>query len=91
MDSLSQFSLAGKRALITGSSRGIGFALAGALAGTAERHGLVFRLPVEEAAHALLSMAIGLGLQRAITPTLEVSTITDVARALVSEVTSSEG
>lgn len=33
MDSLSQFSLAGRRALITGSSRGIGFALAGALAG----------------------------------------------------------
>src|SRR3569833_2673185 len=33
MDSLSQFSLSGKRALITGSSRGIGFAIAGALAG----------------------------------------------------------
>jgi gluconate 5-dehydrogenase len=33
MDSLSMFSLAGKRALITGSSRGIGFALAGALSG----------------------------------------------------------
>jgi len=33
MDSLSQFSLAGKRALITGSSRGIGFAIAAALAG----------------------------------------------------------
>jgi gluconate 5-dehydrogenase len=33
MDSLSQFSLAGKRALVTGSSRGIGFALATALAG----------------------------------------------------------
>jgi len=33
MDSPSMFSLAGKRALITGSSRGIGFALAGALAG----------------------------------------------------------
>ncbi len=33
MDSLSQFSLAGKRALVTGSSRGIGFALAAALAG----------------------------------------------------------
>jgi gluconate 5-dehydrogenase len=33
MDSLSMFSLAGRRALITGSSRGIGFALAGALAG----------------------------------------------------------
>ena len=28
MDSLSQFSLAGKRALVTGSSRGIGFAIA---------------------------------------------------------------
>jgi len=33
MDSLSMFSLAGKRALVTGSSRGIGFAIAGALAG----------------------------------------------------------
>jgi gluconate 5-dehydrogenase len=33
MDSLSQFSLAGRRALVTGSSRGIGFAIATALAG----------------------------------------------------------
>jgi gluconate 5-dehydrogenase len=33
MDSLSLFSLAGKRALITGSSRGLGFAIAAALAG----------------------------------------------------------
>jgi gluconate 5-dehydrogenase len=33
MDSLSQFSLAGKRALVTGSSRGIGFAIAASLAG----------------------------------------------------------
>ena len=33
MDSLSMFNLAGKRALITGSSRGIGFAIAAALAG----------------------------------------------------------
>ncbi len=33
MDSLSQFSLAGKRALITGSSRGIGFSIAAAFAG----------------------------------------------------------
>ncbi len=33
MDSLSLFSLAGKRALVTGSSRGIGFAIAEALAG----------------------------------------------------------
>src|SRR5690606_2517991 len=33
MDSLSMFSLAGKRALVTGSSRGIGLALAAALAG----------------------------------------------------------
>jgi gluconate 5-dehydrogenase len=33
MDSLSLFSLAGKRALVTGSSRGIGLAIAGALAG----------------------------------------------------------
>ncbi len=33
MDSLKLFSLAGKRALVTGSSRGIGFAIAAALAG----------------------------------------------------------
>jgi gluconate 5-dehydrogenase len=33
LDSLSQFSLAGKRALNTGSSRGIGFGIAAALAG----------------------------------------------------------
>jgi gluconate 5-dehydrogenase len=33
VESLSLFSLAGKRALVTGSSRGIGFAIAGALAG----------------------------------------------------------
>ena len=33
MDSLSLFNLAGKRALVTGSSRGIGFAIAAALAG----------------------------------------------------------
>jgi gluconate 5-dehydrogenase len=33
MESLSMFSLAGRRALVTGSSRGIGFAIAGALAG----------------------------------------------------------
>ena len=59
--------------------------LAGALAGVAERHSLAFRIPVEEAAHALLSMAIGLGLQRAITPTLGVGAITDVARALVED------
>jgi len=33
MDSLSMFNLAGKRALVTGSSRGLGFAIAVALAG----------------------------------------------------------
>ena len=33
MESLSMFSLAGKRALVTGSSRGFGFAIAGALSG----------------------------------------------------------
>jgi gluconate 5-dehydrogenase len=33
MDTLSQFSLAGRRALVTGSSRGIGLAIAAALAG----------------------------------------------------------
>jgi gluconate 5-dehydrogenase len=33
LDTLSQFNLAGRRALVTGSSRGIGFGIAGALAG----------------------------------------------------------
>ena len=65
--------------------------VATALADSADRHGLAFRIPVEQAAHALLSMAIGLGLQRAITPSLEVGTITDVARALVAELTDPEG
>jgi hypothetical protein len=65
--------------------------LSGALAGTADRHHLTFRIPVEEAAHALLSMAIGLGLQRAITPALDVGTITDVARALVEELPTPQG
>ena len=37
MESLSMFSLAGKRALITGSSRGVGLALAGALAAQRRR------------------------------------------------------
>ena len=65
--------------------------VATALADSADRHGLAFRIPVEQAAHALLSMAIGLGLQRAITPSLEVGTITDVARALVAELSAPEG
>ena len=65
--------------------------VAAALADSADRHGLAFRIPVEQAAHALLSMAIGLGLQRAITPSLEVGTITDVARALVAELSATKG
>ena len=58
MDSLSQFSLAGRRALVTGSSRGIGFALAGALAGAGADVVLNGR-DAEALGHAAESLAAG--------------------------------
>ncbi len=53
------------------------------LRGTCERHGLRLPMPFEEAAHALLSLAIGLGLQRAVDPDLSVQVLSDVVRVIV--------
>jgi AcrR family transcriptional regulator len=53
------------------------------LRGTCERHGLTLPMPAEEAAHALLSLGIGLGLQRASDPALSVDVLSDVVRVIV--------
>ncbi len=53
------------------------------LSDTCARHGLVMPMSVEDAAHALLSLGIGLGLQRAIDPALSVQVLSDVVRVVV--------
>lgn len=62
--------------------------IAGALERTCTQHGLVTRIPVREVAAALLSLGIGLGLQRSVNPALPVQVLSDVARVLVGEVPS---
>jgi hypothetical protein len=42
-------------------------------------------MPVHEVAAALLSLGIGLGLQRSVNPTLPVQVLSDVARVLVGD------
>ncbi len=59
--------------------------IAGALEGTCDKHGLTPLIPVSEVAAALLSLGIGLGLQRSINPALPVRVLSDVARALVGD------
>lgn len=59
--------------------------IAGALERTCVAHGLRPRVPVDEVASALLSLGIGLGLQRSVNPALPVRVLSDVARALVGE------
>ena len=54
------------------------------LAGCA-RHGLVLQVDADVASSALLSLGFGLGIQRAVTPSLPVRTISDVVRALVRQ------
>jgi AcrR family transcriptional regulator len=57
--------------------------IAGALERTCSAHGLTPVIPVQDAAAALLSLGIGLGLQRSVNPALPVRVLSDVARALV--------
>lgn len=59
--------------------------IAGALERTCAQHGLVPLLPLDEVAAALLSIGIGLGLQRSVNPALPVRVLSDVARALVGD------
>jgi AcrR family transcriptional regulator len=57
--------------------------IAHALRDTAEEHGLRLSMPAEHAANALFSVGIGLGLQRAVDPSLPVHPLSDVVRTIV--------
>jgi AcrR family transcriptional regulator len=57
--------------------------IAGVLRAACDEHGLDLPMPVDEAAHALLSLGIGLGLQRALDPGLSVQVLSDVVRVIV--------
>lgn len=56
--------------------------IAEALRTSCDEHGLVLAMPAEEAANALFSLGIGLGLQRSIDPALPVHALSDVVRVL---------
>jgi AcrR family transcriptional regulator len=71
------------RAALDERNKAIRDVIARVLGDTCVRHGLVMPIPVEEAAHALLSLGIGLGLQRAIDPALSVQVLSDVVRVVV--------
>jgi AcrR family transcriptional regulator len=73
-----------RRALVE-RDRALHGVIAGALERTCAKHGLAPLIPVQEAASALLSLGIGLGLQRSVDPGLPVRVLSDVARALVGE------
>ncbi|MFD9963602.1 TetR/AcrR family transcriptional regulator [Amycolatopsis sp. NPDC058986] len=54
--------------------------IAGLLTGFSERLGITLPMSADDAATALLSLGIGLGVQRAIDPTIPVSVLPDVIR-----------
>jgi AcrR family transcriptional regulator len=54
--------------------------IAGLLTGYAERFGITLPMSADDAATALLSLGIGLGVQRAIDPTIPVTVLPDVIR-----------
>ena len=56
--------------------------IAGALSETCARHGLVLPMDVDDLASALLSLGIGLGVQRALNPDLRVQVLSDVIRVM---------
>jgi hypothetical protein len=68
------------RAELAARDKAIRDAIAGLLTGYAERFGITLPMPADDAATALLSLGIGLGVQRAIDPTIPVSVLPDVIR-----------
>jgi len=56
--------------------------IASALTRTAQEHGIALPLGVEELATALLSLGIGIGVQRSLDPGVPVRVLSDVVRAL---------
>lgn len=73
-----------RRALLE-RDQGLHAVIAGALERTCAKHGLTPLMPVQEVAAALLSLGIGLGLQRSVNPALPVRVLSDVAGALVGD------
>ena len=75
----------GVRRALQERDQGLHAVIAGALERTCALHGLTPLIPVQEVAAALLSLGIGLGLQRSVNPALPVRVLSDVARALVGD------
>jgi AcrR family transcriptional regulator len=68
------------RAELAARDKAIRDTIAGLLTGYAERFGITLPMPADDAATALLSLGIGLGVQRAIDPTIPVNVLPDVIR-----------
>ncbi|RSD25292.1 TetR/AcrR family transcriptional regulator [Amycolatopsis eburnea] len=68
------------RAELAARDKAIRETIAGLLTGYAERFGITLPMSADDAATALLSLGIGLGVQRAIDPTIPVSVLPDVIR-----------
>jgi hypothetical protein len=56
--------------------------VAGALARSCEKQGIELAMPYDDAAGALLSLGIGLGLQRSLSAELPVHLLSDVVRVI---------
>lgn len=71
------------RAELASRDKAIRDTIADLLAGYAERFGITLPMPAGDAATALLSLGIGLGVQRAIDPAIPVHVLPDVIRLFV--------
>jgi AcrR family transcriptional regulator len=78
------------RAELASRDKAIRDTIAGLLAGYAERFGITLPMPAGDAATALLSLGIGLGVQRAIDPTIPVHVLPDVIRLFAGGGTSTK-
>ena len=65
------------RAELASRDKAIRDTIAGLLTGYAERFGITLPMSADDAATALLSLGIGLGVQRAVDPTVSVSPLVD--------------
>jgi AcrR family transcriptional regulator len=78
------------RAELASRDKAIRDTIAGLLAGYAERFGITLPMPAGDAATALLSLGIGLGVQRAIDPTIPVHVLPDVIRLFAGSAVSTK-